>query len=218
MQTHNSRLLLVEGKDDEHVVKQICNVHNLDVSWTIEPAKGHDGGEGVEYLLTQVPVRLKASGIERLGVLIDADENAQSRWESLRDKLWNAGYKEVPRNPSPSGTIVDLSDDFGTKRFGVWIMPNNKLPGMIEDFLAFLVPADDMLMPQVDQFLAGIPPSPQRFMDIHLPKARIHSYLAVQRDPGKPLGLAVTYGYLDAKRETVSPFLKWLRGVFVSDT
>lgn len=217
MPIDNSRVLLVEGKDDKEVVKHFCRAHGIEVDWGIEQVKGTDGGEGVEYLLDQVPVRLKESGIKRLGVLVDADENAQGRWESLRDRLRRKGYKSLPENPEPGGILVDLTDDFGPKLFGVWIMPNNEKSGMLEDFLAFLMPGDDELMSHVDRFLHDIPPGPQRFTDIHLPKARIHSYLAVQRNPGKPLGLAITHRYLDPKNEQAEPFLNWLRKVFLFD-
>jgi len=47
-------------------------------------------------------------------------------------------------------------------------------------------------------------------------KAKIHAYLAVQEKPGKPLGLAITFRYLDAKKDKVLPFLNWLQTVLVS--
>ncbi len=213
----DSRVLLVEGRDDEEVVKQLCRVHGIEVDWTVEQVKGQGDREGVEYLLDQVPVRLKESGIRRLAVIVDADENAQSRWESLRDRLRKKGYASIPDVPDPAGTIIDLPDDFGNTRLGIWIMPNNKLKGMIEDFLAFLVPDDDTMLPRVDEFLKAIPTEHRKFTDTHLPKARMHCYLAVQKNPGMPLGLAIKAKYLDAKQEVVAPFLQWINDVLITD-
>ena len=207
------RLLLVEGKDDEHVVKHLCRAHGIKVDFDVEQPSEN----GVEQLLDQVPTRLKESGMERLGVLVDADENAQSRWEQLRDRLRNAGYSGIPDSPGQSGTIVEIGDENRSVRLGIWIMPDNRLPGMIEDFLAFLVPKDDTMLPRVDRFLAGISAQERLFPEAHLPKARIHAYLAVQRQPGKPLGLAITFKYLDAMREVVEPFVQWIRDVLVPD-
>ncbi len=217
------RVLLVEGNDDEHVVRHLCKAHCIDVDFNIEPVKGDpelDGGEqgeGIEYLLDQVPIRLKESEVERVAVLVDADTNAQSRWEQLRDRLRKAGHENVPDKPAEEGTIMDLTDDSETVRLGVWIMPNNRLPGMLEDFAALLVPEDDKMMPHVERFLDGIPSEDRLFTNAHLPKARIHSYLAVQKKPGQPLGVAVTARYLDAGRDVVQPFLTWLTETLITD-
>ena len=217
------QVLLVEGNDDEHVVKHLCRAHGINVGFEIEKVKGDpniDGGEqgeGIEYLLDQVPLRLRQSDIERLAVLVDADTNAQSRWEQLRDRLRKAGHENVPDEPAEEGTIMYLAVDSETVRLGVWIMPNNRLPGMLEDFAAFLLPEDDKMMPHVERFLDDIPSEDRLFTDVHLSKARIHSYLAVQEEPGKPLGLAVTFRYLDAGREVVKPFLTWLTETLITD-
>lgn len=207
------RLMLVEGKDDEHVVRHLCRAHQIDVNFDIEQPKN----DGIEQLIDQVPARLTEAGIERLAVVVDADEDLQSRWEQLRDRLRRRGYDKVPDTPGPEGTIVDFHNDFGDVRLGVWIMPDNGLPGMLEDFVAFLVPEDDKMMPHVDRFLDGIPEDDRLFHAVHLPKARIHSYLAVQEEPGKPLGLSITFRYLDANREVVRPFLDWIANVFITD-
>ena len=57
-----AKILLVEGKDDEIVLRKICKTRNIP-----EPEKIEQLG-GVEPLLEDFPVRLKESGIEVLGV------------------------------------------------------------------------------------------------------------------------------------------------------
>ena len=73
------KILLVEGIDDEHVMKHLC---------------GNRGGPqldvvplgGIDRLVESVPVRLKASNDgEVFGVVVDADTNLAWRWRSLRD-------------------------------------------------------------------------------------------------------------------------------------
>jgi hypothetical protein len=217
------RVLLVEGKDDEHVVRHLCKARGIDVRFNIEQVKGDPEtdrgrqGEGIEYLLDQVPVRLRESDLERLAVLVDADTSAQSRWRQLRDRLRKAGHENVPDEPAEGGTIMELTVAPETVRVGIWIMPNNVLPGMLEDFAVWLVPEDDKMMPHVERFLGDIPREDRPFTDANLPKARIHSYLAVQKEPGRPLGLAVTARYLDAGKDVLEPFLAWLTKTLITD-
>jgi hypothetical protein len=42
-------------------------------------------------------------------------------------------------------------------------------------------------------------------------KARIHAWLSVQEEPGKPLGQAITSRYLDGRRPEATSFFAWLQ-------
>lgn len=200
------RVLLVEGRDDEHVVYALRELHGIPAVFKVR-----DKHNDVQ-LLESIPVELKGSEIERLAVVLDADEAVERRWDQLKHQLHRAGGVPLPKKPDPFGTIVQIPDG---PLFGVWLMPDNRLPGMLEDFLAFLVPKGDPLLPRVDGFLADIPTGIRPFSQTHLPKARIHSWLALQKEPGKPLGQAITYRYLDASCALVEPFVCWLRAALV---
>ena len=54
-----------------------------------------------------------------------------------------------------------------------------------------------------------------RFGPERWPKARIHTWLAVQNEPGKPLGQAITARYLDGGAIAGAPFVAWLRAALV---
>jgi hypothetical protein len=198
--------LLVEGRDDEHVVYALRDAHGIPKVFDVTVK------EGYTQLLNSIPVELKASGRERLAVILDADEDLQKRWNQLSYFLLQAGCPGVPRHPQPEGTILSVS---ASLRFGVWLMPDNRLPGMLEDFVTFLVPEGDALLPRVDGFLDGIPEDVRPFPVAHRCKARIHSWLAVQEEPGRPLGQAITYHYLDAQQGVVDPFVQWIRRALV---
>jgi hypothetical protein len=102
--------------------------------------------------------------------------------------------------------------------FGVWLMPNNELPGKLEDFLSFLVPQHDKLLPFVEGFLDGLPSRDDcnaRFPDKDRVKASIHAWLAVQDEPGKPMGAAITARYLDADASMATELVAWLKRLFV---
>ncbi len=200
------RVLLVEGNDDRHVMWAIFQANHVPDSFTVEVA------ENVEKLLESIPVRLKTSDLESIAFLLDADESIDVRWSQVRDRLLASGCTNLPTTPDAHGTVAQIA---GGPRVGVWIMPNNQVPGILEDFLAFLVPKDDVLLPRVDQFLNEIPEAHRRFPPARLPKARMHAWLAIQEAPGKPLGQAITAKYLDARCEHVATFIAWVQRALV---
>jgi hypothetical protein len=55
-----------------------------------------------------------------------------------------------------------------------------------------------------------------RFKEVHESKARIHTWLAWQEEPGKPVGQAITARYLDANMPHVRQLLDWIRELFIS--
>ena len=198
------KVLLVEGKDDEHVFYHLLEYHQVPQCFTIK-----DKG-GIENLLSTLEVELLASELQCLGIVVDADTDIDSRWRALRDLLTRTGYA-MPAQPNADGVVVQQP---GKPTVGVWLMPNNQLPGMLEDFVAFLVPPGNALWSHAETCVAQIPATEDRFPEVHRSKARVHTWLAWQRDPGTPLGLAITKRYLNADAAVVRPLLDWLRRLF----
>lgn len=127
-------LLVVEGKNDQHVIYALLQHHSFKPEFTVQP-------EGsVEILLERLSIRLiPGSDLERLGIVVDADNDLESRWRSLKGILTRAGLA-TPDRPDPSGTVIDHEI---LPRVGVWLMPNNALPGMLEDYVGLLIPAGE---------------------------------------------------------------------------
>lgn len=219
--------LMVEGRDDWFVIKALLKADGGDVKDTgsrmvhevrwrskrcVLEVSDHETEHGVSNLLSSLPVRLKQSGLERLAVVLDADDDLAARWQSLAHALGAAGYA-TPKVPPPLGAICAPPD---LPCVGVWIMPDNTLPGMLEDFVRTLIPDGDPLLPSVDEHIDGLPDSPTKFHPRHRSKARIHSWLAVQAEPGKPLGLAITKRYLRPDAPAARGFLDWLDKTIVA--
>jgi hypothetical protein len=203
------KILLVEGTDDEHVLKHICG--NRGVAH-LDEVKPHGS---VDTLLESIPVRLKASEDgDIVGVVIDADTNVDARWHSLRDRLIDVGYQDVPADPAPDGTILDPPAGTLLPRVGIWIMPDNRTSGILEDFLRFLVPQEGHLFKHVQSSVATIPEGERRFSAVTEPKAIIHTWLAWQKEPGKPLGTAITARFLDPNVAQVDVLVSWLNRLF----
>ncbi len=202
------KILLVEGTDDEHVLKHLCGQRSVGTLDEIKPQGS------VEKLLENFPVRLKESEIEVLGLVLDADTDLAGRWDALKHRLNQAGYGGVPDQPAAAGTILAPPPNTLLPRFGVWLMPDNQSKGILEDFLHFLVPTGSMLFNHVKSSVADIPAGERRFSQLDEPKAIIHTWLAWQKEPGKPLGTAITAKFLDANVIQVDVLVAWLKRLF----
>jgi len=218
------RVLLVEGKDDRHVMWNLFEVRHVPRVFEVEcpeSDRGMDENGGVEKLLETIPRRLLESDIERLAVVVDAnDKGPEFRWRQIRDRLLNRGYEGVP-DELPQGGAVELSlrpRSPRSVRLAVWVMPDNQSNGVLEDFVVKLIREDDGTLPYIDRFLDSIPVALQRFKSVHRSKARIHSWLAISERPGRPMGQAIKADrQLDANSPAVEPFLKWINDALITD-
>ncbi|WP_020597038.1 DUF3226 domain-containing protein [Spirosoma panaciterrae] len=201
--------LLVEGKDDLFVTANIRDAHQLPDNFEIIDC------EGVEKMPDQIIARIKRQRpeIEAIGIVLDADQDLGTRWNSIRDILIKEGYT-LPVSPEADGTVIT-----GIGRnpaIGIWLMPNNLQSGMLEDFIRLLIRPNDLLSPFVEQALVQLEAQPieSRYSEIHRAKAYIHTWLAWQKDPGTPMGLALTKTYLDHNTELCQQFVNWLNRLF----
>lgn len=212
-------ILLVEGSDDAHVMRSLFGYYHIPCVHRGRPEYDQAPPslieirdyEGIDKLLEAFGVELKRSGDRRLGVVIDADIDLAARWASLRNRLLQAGYTSVPEVPQPDGTVIVQDEKFPV---GLWLMPNNLLPGMLEDFASLLVRPDDLLWPIAERILQEVMATERRFPEVHRSKARIHTWLAWQIKPGKPLGVAITAHYLDPAASQAQQFISWVRCLF----
>lgn len=202
------KVLLVEGRDDEHVFKALCGRHGLP---QIDEIKQH---EGCEQLLEAIPVRLTESDVDAVGIVIDANSSIESRWQSVRNHIKNAGYGNVPDLPLPDGLVVFPPPQSLLPRCGVWIMPDNRVPGILEDFLLHLVPKGDRLYEYTVSCVSNMDPNLRLYRAEDEPKARIHTWLAWQDEPGRPLGQSITRGVLLADSVAARKVISWLKATF----
>ncbi len=196
--------LLVEGNDDQHVIWALCEKYDIRESFDVIDCTG------IDKLIEQIPVRYKSSGTKTVGIIVDADANLAGRWSTLKKELSNAGFK-VPENIPHEGLIMH-NDIY---KAGVWIMPDNRQNGMLEDFISFLIPHDDRLLPVVDSIIEKIEADKiNKYKMIHHSKASVHTWLAWQEDPGTPLGAAITKRYLTTEEVTCKRLIDWMNNLF----
>jgi len=208
--------LLVEGADDVFVFVALFEEYGIPLAKRMTPQEGKisisDGG-GVDNIKKQVRVLLKQQDddfvLQQLGIIIDADLNIDARWQSLRDILLQSGYTTIPNTPDPDGTIIE---QIGRPRIGIWLMPDNRLPGMLEDFVRFLIAPNDKLRDLAIHTVDAIPTAERLFSNTQ--KAYIHTWLAWQKEPGKPIGQAISLRFLDAQVSEVQILIKWIKRLF----
>ena len=206
----NGKILLVEGTDDEHVLKHICG--NRDIPHLDEVEKYGSVEKLIESIGVRLPLLIEEGDV--VGIVIDADTEISDRWKSIRNRIISVGYQNVPDQPDSDGTILDPPAGTYLPRLGVWIMPNNQISGILEDFLRFLVPQPNILFDHAKVSVAAIPEGERRFKQLDEPKAVIHTWLAWQKKPGFPFGKAITARFLDPNVPEVDVLAAWLKRLF----
>lgn len=204
--------LLVEGKNDRHVIWALCEKHQIPETFSVEVPTEENYGQGIEAVLAEIPIRLKQENFRTLGILIDADQDLAGRWQAVCTRLSASGYQKIPKVPPADGWVYAQTD---LPKVGVWLMPDNQLPGMLENFIARLISADDALLPKAESFLQDIEEAGLNgYSLVHNPKALIHTWLACQQTPGMPMGQAITAQVLSYNSPLALVFVEWLRCLF----
>lgn len=166
-------------------------------------------------MLASLPVKLREENLQTLGIVVDADFDATARWQAVIRKLQEFGYQDIPKTPVRNGWI-DLQSE--KPKIGVWLMPNNQLPGMLEDFVKYLIPVGDKLQEKVEAILQEIETEQLNPYSLtHRQKAFIYTWLAWQKKPGMPMGQAITAKALSNDNPEVRVFINWLNLLFGDD-
>lgn len=202
--------LLVEGNDDQHVVWALCEKHNVPESFDVIEC------ESVENVLKAFEVRLKiADNNQRIGIVVDADVNLKSRWDSFVSILKKTGKYDCEAIELPQDGLILEPTDNTYPKVGIWLMPDNNQNGMLEDFVTALATPDDALMKKSEDVLTELETEGiQKYKPVYRSKAKIHTYLAWQDAPGRPMGQAITANILNADSELAVKFAEWLKELF----
>ena len=205
-----SHVLLVEGIDDCHVVRALCNAYAVPETFGVFECGSDQLVLRRLNALIASPPSLDAPQV--IGVVLDADNNLSGRWDSLKSKIGRYGYV-LQDQPDSSGTILECSPRL---RLGFWLMPNNQLSGLLEHFCM------QMIDPHIDSYVREVVVRAQEtagacsFKTNHFEKAVVHTYLAWQDEPGYPLGKAITKQSLRPLTQTAKVFVAWLNRLFNS--
>ena len=157
---------------------------------------------GKDNFKNRFPILAKTSGfseIEILGVVRDAETNAKGAFNSITGVL--SKIKLIP--PTEPNTFTD-----GSPSIGIFIMPDNNSPGMLEDLCLNTV-VDNPAMVCVD----GLMNCCAKNLD-HLPenpaKAKTQAYLAAMPQIANSLGVGAKKGYWNFESEYLDDLKRFL--------
>ncbi len=204
-QQDTDKVLLVEGDTDCHVVMALCQAHNVPEIFGI-----YQCGSFEQVLQRLNAIIIRPNPPQVIGVMIDADKSLSKRWQEINRKLQNYSY-ELPLIPDNDGTIVTSNTE--EPKLGFWLMPNNQVSGMLEDFCAELAEPYSLAFARecVTQAQAQ---KLTTFKEVHRSKAEIHTYLAWHDEPDNPLGRAITKQALKPNTDLALKFTAWLMRLF----
>ena len=193
------RLLLVEGRDEVNLFKALLK-HCLDNKSEIQVIDA--GG------INKFPVNLKAihesvrarPSFQSLGVVRDADDNADSAFRSICDHLRKAGY-------TPPAVRGEFSDAVPSS--GVFIVPGESDRGAIETLCRRSVEDTDLAR-CVDEYIKCL----QGHNVLHsrnVDKSFAHAYLAAMSNPMARVGEGAQSGVWDFESPGFTALSRFLR-------
>lgn len=201
-----SKVVLTEGKNDFHVISALCEHHSLPKTFGLWVC-----GSDVQLLKTMSTFLIRSAPLDAMAIVLDADNpDLASKWASVKARLEKEGYA-VSSKPDSGGTIIRQD---GMPTIGIWLMPDNNVDGMLEDFCTKLAPeaamklSGECVKSAEDEGFASFIPN-------HRSKAEIHTYLAWQNEPGRPLGQAITAKCLDPDHPIANRFVGFLKQLFL---
>ena len=254
MSNLQKRILLVEGDDDKHFVKNFCssrlseklvckfadedeeNNSNNDNSKSVLYIDSRSRKEGgIKNMIDDISLKIKQAGRrEAVGILADANgyslDSCEHPWQRIKTKLEEVLTLEevLPGTPCQEGLILPnvtpKQKPKSTLRIGVWLMPDNKSNGELENFFADLIAENNPLWTHAKEYinqcikLMEQPDNQRGGFDTGKPykisKAEVYAWLAIRKKPGK-MGAAISQDHgLNFDSELAQRFALWLEELF----
>lgn len=198
---HKPKLLLVEGREDLAVFRELRDHSGIEDVQIMEM-------EGINNLRARLDVLVRDHGFRDLQVLAiarDADDNAQSAFQSVRSAL--AGCPPLSTGlPSRAG-----ARGAGKPVTSVFIVPDNVSRGNLETMLNG-TRAGDTIDRCIDEYFDCL--GEQAGFDLsggRLDKARAHARIAASSNPARSVGHSVrASGVWDLEHESLEPIRTFL--------
>ena len=201
----SARMLLVEGRSDKQVVRNLRK--RFRGKRSIRDFEIRETG-GVDNLLSHIEAEIDVPGRRALGILVDANDTPRERWNAVTERLRRARPTMETGDLAGEGTIIGDSPVIG-----IWLWPDNRSHGELEDFVAGMIPDDDPVWPLSRSYIDGIPTHHRKFAERKMTRAKVHAWLATRKTPGF-MGSVVGEDDLQVDSALVTRFADWLRKLF----
>lgn len=177
-------------------------VGGFDFEFQIEPQQGFGG------VINKLRGEWQTKGMQAIGMIVDADDDLQRQWKNLSQPLGSYPVlRNLPAEPEIGGTVID-----GIPRLGIWVMPDNKNSGELEDFILRMIPQPDPIWPRSERYIDEIPERDRKFPAHKTLRAKVHAWMATRSRP-RPMWRGISENDL-VLEENSRAFLVWLRRLF----
>lgn len=225
--------LFVEGKTDKYVVLQLLKNHGLFaqdgdqrpddpkkvqlVVSVVKPTQDSSGSKS--ELMEDLSQRVRSPKHSAIGYIFDADDSDFTEWDL--QKTWAAICNRLAKAPM----LLTLPDSISVEGFwgkhsktgtpiGVWLMPDNRRDGSVEDFLRELIAEGDQIAPFAEASTRSAKNDHGAlFPEKDFKKATIETWLAWQEEPGMTFGTAFQKNCLQKSKPLAERFVAWVRNL-----
>lgn len=200
-----SDLLLVhEGKADIHILRELRKYRSIEGFQSLNLKGQSNRGRYFKALAFsphfKTPVPDRAGPVRALAVVLDAESDMAGTFAGIRGALLNAGLPA----PDESGGIAE-----GPLRVGVFLVPDNQSPGMIETLCLQSVDADPAWACLDGYFQCVVDRGGA--LPTNMDKARAQAFLSTRPKPDLPVGLAAEEGYWNFGHQAFTPLAQFLQ-------
>ena len=197
LQITKKKLLVVEGNDEKNFFEELFRHMAKENITDILDVGGKDNFKNSMPALTKIST---FNDVEAIAVIRDANGSCQSAFDSVK-RILKENELLPPKKPGEFSR--------GNPKVGIFIMPDNKNCGMLENLCLETV-ADEAGMECVNRFIdcANQLENPPKNKDI--PKAKIQAFLAIMPEVPHRLGIGAKKGYWDFDSAPLEPLKKFL--------
>jgi hypothetical protein len=190
-------LLLVEGYDTFAIVMQLLRATGTERSIELRNAGGTDD---LVKSLRLLPSLSGFAQVVALGVIRDCEANPNGAFESVQNALRSSGIP-IPAVPREFAS--------GNPQTGVYLLPDNDTPGMLETLLWRAI-SDHPSVPCIDDFLSCVTQKTGQPL-ANIDKSRVYAYIAAREQPQLLPGQAARAGFFPWDNPTFDDLKVFLR-------
>jgi hypothetical protein len=204
-----SKILIVEGQEDENFFKQLLRNLNLqDVEVKSNPS---GKGNAITTFASSIKLENRASN-SRLGLVVDADFAINGGGSASTLNTINAIINS-PFTQLTGGGLKTVIQSKPSLKAGLWIMPDNSNDGYIEHFLeGTFLSSENSRMQYAKQAVQSALTSANGFpvQPIHIGKANVGTYLAWQNPPRMSFANCLSKNLIDSNANSYVAIANWL--------
>lgn len=189
--------LFVEGFHDQEFFRSLINNLDYSIGGTVNIVQ-YGGRSKLQLAVERILSALRSRETQALGIVIDADSDAEGPWNDVRELLKEVKFdpEMTASLPPPDGYIGSCNIAGHSVKFGIWVMPDNISQGQLEDFVLQMVPRSDVVRPHAKRYILSLPDSIVEPNSIRLSKHIAHAWLSAYY-PGWGFSDALEGGQLD---------------------